>query len=551
MRLFVSCFRLLFSAGVLLVIAACSGGGGSTPSPPPPAPPPPPPPPSGAVEISGVVTYDDVPLNTATNGLNYAATAQRPARGVTVDAVDSSGAVLDSTITNASGQYTVTVDPNTTVRIRANARLLQTSGATWDVTARDNTNNNAIYVLGGSLTTSGTTNSTRNLNAPSGWGGAGYTGTRVAAPFAILDTIYTSLQLVAAAEPGETFPAFQVFWSINNRSASGDVTNGDIGSSSYTRIGGVPTILILGDENDDTDEYDDHVVSHEFGHYLEDQLARSDSIGGRHSLGDRLDPRVAMGEGWGNAFSAMALDNPIYRDSSGAQQAVGFSFNIESNTNSPAGWYNEASVHSIIYDIFDTASDGADTISAGFAPIYTSITAPEYVQNIAPTSIFTFAESLRANAGLNNADLNALIAAQSINGTGSFGDGETNSGGIAIALPVVKSTSVGAAPLEVCSFDDAGTFNKVGNRQLIRLTLPTSTSYTFTMVRTSGPTGRDPDFFIYRAGSLINVGGSEDMDSEVLVANFSAGEYWIDAHDFLNIDEDGPSGDVCFDFSVV
>ncbi|MEM9843115.1 MAG: hypothetical protein AAF767_10700, partial [Pseudomonadota bacterium] len=254
-------------------------------------------------------------------GLDYNAITQEPARGVVVEAVNAGGTVLDTDTTDAAGAYSVTVDASTDVQIRVRSELQQTGGATWDVQVVDNTSGNAIYVLSGALADSGMTNSTRNLNAPSGWdpsangGAGGYAATRAAGPFSILDAIYQTVTDIAAVDPDVTFPALQVFWSINNRPSNiiNDAT-GDVGTSSYTRVGGVPTIRILGAENVDTDEYDIHVVVHEFGHYFEDQLSRSDSPGGSHSLNDRLDARLAFSEGWGNAFAGMILDDPNYRD---------------------------------------------------------------------------------------------------------------------------------------------------------------------------------------------------------------------------------------------
>ena len=87
---------------------------------------------------------------------------------------------------------------------------------------------------------------------------------------------------------------------------------------------------MLGDENVDTDEYDQHIVAHEFQHFLEDRISRSESPGGPHSPGDQLDLRVAFSEGFANAFSAMVLDDPVYRDSLGSPQGQGFSFQTSS-----------------------------------------------------------------------------------------------------------------------------------------------------------------------------------------------------------------------------
>src|SRR5690606_27529101 len=115
-------------------------------------------------------------------------------------------------------------------------------------------------------------------------------------------------------------PPLELRWSPKNKTAYGDASLGEIGTTYY----GGDAIYILGDENNDTDEYDRHVILHEWGHYVEMAFSRSDSIGGDHGYSDKLDMRVALSEGFANAFSAMMLDDPSYRDTSGAQQAAGF-----------------------------------------------------------------------------------------------------------------------------------------------------------------------------------------------------------------------------------
>ena len=544
-----SIFRIVFCACAMMLFAACSDGGSPTPPPVamPPAPPPPPPPPPSTVTISGAVTFDLVPFNVGTNGLDYNAITQAPARGIVIQALDASGGVLASDVTDGSGQYSVSVTSNTDVRIRARAQLLETTAATWDVIVRDNTNGDADYVLDGALSSSGAANSTRNLNADAGWGGTSYTGVRAAAPFAILDVIYDAKTLINNAAPGTTFPTLQVYWSPNNRAASGDIANGEVGTTSYRRTGGgLPTILVLGNANNDTDEYDRHVMAHEYGHYFEDQLGRTDN-----SISERLDPRVAMSEGWGNAFSGMVEDDPIYRDSGGAMQASGFSFSVESNAVGATGWFSEGSVQSVIYDLFDSNVDASDTISAGFTPIFTSLTDPAYINDAAATTIFAFLTSFRANSSISDSDIDALANSQDINGTDSFGAGETNNGGNPQVLPVFKTLTVGGVPVTVCSVDDAGTNNKLGNYDFIRLSIATTGTYTLTMSRISGPAGRDPDFFVHQADNLIDIADSTAVDTESLTRNLPADDYWISVLDFFNIDDSaGTPGDVCYNFTA-
>lgn len=537
--------------------AACSGGGGGSsasppsPSSPPPASPPPPPPPTPSeVTISGRVTFQRVPHNLNAIGLNYDAESARPARGVVVEAVDASNNLLTSDVTDSDGDYAVTVDPNTSVRIRVRAQMQQTAGASWDVSVLDNTSGNAPYFLLGSLTSSGTLNSVRNLNAPSGWNTVSnsYTNPRAAGPFAILDSLYKGFTGVQAVDPDISFPDLEVYWSVNNTPSDGDIANGDVGTSFYTRFNDVSTIVILGAANNDTDEYDEHVIVHEYGHFLEDRLSRSDSIGGPHSLTDRLDPRVAFGEGFGNAVSSILLSDSIYRDAAGANQGSGFAFSNESTSFSPTGWYNESSIGLILFDIADSISDGADQISAGFAPIYDVLTSNAYRTSPEATTIFLFIDELRSQTSISDAAITALVSAQNINGTGPQGAGETNSGGISNALPVFKSVTVGGPALNICSDDEAGEENKLGNRNLIRFTVASQANLTLTMTRTSGAATSNPDFHLFRNGSLIALATSGANNTETLNRTLSSGEYLVDAFD-LNVVE-GSGADVCFNFSV-
>lgn len=511
--------------------------------------------PAGERKISGRVTYDDVPFNTSTNGLNYSAITREAARGVTIEALDSNNALLACAVTDGNGEYEVSVTSNTDVRIRARAEMMQTAGPVWDVSVIDNTSSDALYALNGGLASSGTADSTRNLNAASGWGGSGYTGTRAAAPFAILSPIYDALQKIAAIDDDVVFPPAEFGWSVNNRAANGNAANGDIQTSSYVGNG---RVNILGDENSDTDEYDTHVVIHEWGHYFEDQLSRSDSLGGSHTGSDRLDPRVALGEGFGNALSGMITDDPFYRDSSGNQQANGFSINVESNTASPAGWFNEFSVQSILYDLYDSADDGVDALSLGIGPIYNVLTDPDYTGQPLFTTIFSVLDEMRNEEPGSVTAINSLATGQSINGTGKDGAGENNNGSTANSLPVYKTASVNGGAVQVCS---AGTsspasnpplFNKLRNRNYVKLTVANAGSHTVSMTRASGSTSRDPDFVIYKDGNPVLRAESAPGEREAVTVSLTAGDYVIDAYDFYNLGlgGSGAPGNACYDFTV-
>ena len=140
------------------LLSACGGGGGGGGQPPP-----------ASVTISGQITFDRIPLDaTLGNGLNPAGTVQAPARQVTVQAIGTAAgaAVLGTTSTDASGNYSLSVPSNTSLFIRVRAEMIKTGAApTWDFSVHNNDNSDALYALDGSAASSGTANSTRNLIA--------------------------------------------------------------------------------------------------------------------------------------------------------------------------------------------------------------------------------------------------------------------------------------------------------------------------------------------------------------------------------------------------
>src|SRR5690606_22096956 len=122
---------------------------------------------------SGRATYDFVPLSNTT-GLQYNASEQRPVRGAVVRVLDAANNPLVTTHTDDDGHYNVLVAANTQVRLQILAQSLGTGAQRWDIQVQDNTSNNGLYAMGGSLASSGASDSTRNLHAPSGWEGSGY-----------------------------------------------------------------------------------------------------------------------------------------------------------------------------------------------------------------------------------------------------------------------------------------------------------------------------------------------------------------------------------------
>lgn len=494
---------------------------------------------SATLPIKGVVTYDFVPHTV--NGLNYAAATARPARGVLVELVDETNQILATTFTDDKGEYSLDAVRSKRVKVRVKAQLLKPSPG-WNFKVTDNTNGNSLYSMSGSVSEATEATAIRNLHAPSGWGGNSYTGPRVAAPFAILDSIYTGVERIESSRQGIAFPPLELRWSSKNKTAAGQVALGEIGTSFFQ----ADAIYILGDENNDTDEYDRHVILHEWGHYIEASFSRSDSFGGDHSPDDKLDIRVAMSEGFANAFSAMMLDDPEYRDSTGPAQADGFSYNVSQKNNYERGWYSEASVQSLIYNFYSSSNGKAPR---NFADIFQVVSAADYVNSDALISIYVFADQLRKNMPGQTVQFNGLLSEQNIEITDQYGSGESNSGGYTGSLPIYKNLPLTNLPVRTCSTNMFGPYNKLANSQYFLVNITASGNYEFIAQEMGTDSGNaNPDLYLYHQGNLAGLAENSNIDQENLSRFLAAGTYVLEVVDarVANTDE-AAQITACFD----
>ncbi len=503
------------------------------------------------VAVSGRITYDRIPFEGRSyKGLDYSKTVALPARGVTVQLLDGSSRVVQKTATDAQGAYTMQVNRDLSLRVRVVAELRGSNGAAWDIQVRDNTQGNAQYVLEGSLANVGSgPHQVRNLHAASGWTGEAYTAARSAAPFAILDSLYDAVQTVVAADPTLVLPPLSVYWSSGNIAIDGDLSEGHIGTSFYTSAG--PSIYLLGAADNDSDEYDRGVVQHEFGHYLEHQLGRTESIGGSHSQTSRLDMRVAFGEAWGNAFAGMVSGDPVYRDSLGVSQSLGFAINVENRSFSNQGWYSEAAVQAFLYDLFDSQNDNSDHLSLGFKPIYEVLTSPRYLDFAGFASVYAFAAELSNQHPDLQRDVAAMLEGSAIYGSGWYGEGETNDAGSAVALPLYHTAVLGQT-VNLCSDSGFQDYNGLDVRRYIRITLPETRNYTIAANRNGGSLAQtNPQLRIFRRGAEVGSVENGTPNSENAQRYLNGGDYVFEIYEARNADgHPGNGGLACFDVRI-
>ncbi|MGC0155562.1 hypothetical protein ACPRNU_24140 [Chromobacterium vaccinii] len=550
--------RLALSALSAVVLGACGGGsgGGADINLPP--------------IIEGKVSYDFVPTSATTNDdgisqgyLDYAKTTQLPVRHALVELVSANGgAILGTTSTDDSGAYSIAVRAGEQAYVRVTAQASEGPAGTpnYLIRVRDNTapeylaapGTAPIYAMRGGVFTTASRFTVVNLNAGSGWTGAGYGAARTAAPFAILDQTVTAAQKLHQAAPDVPLPALNVFWSVNNRpdsdtssndaddDSSGNGSNNNAGlieTSHYEGRGAGTGLYILGAENVDTDEYDSSVIVHEYGHYVEGSVSRSDSVGGQHGSGNVLDMRVAFGEGFGNAFSSIMRGTPAYTDTAGPKQGrISVYLQLDRVPSyEEHAWYNESAVGNFIYEASQAAS-------IGFTPMYRALLTGEKTTP-AETSIFSFATALRP--GLSDAgkqELDRLLAAVDVQGGAQldeWGSQTSFPGDPADANPAVYPVYVRLAPgqtVTACTTNQFGTDNKLGNRRHLRVTIPAAGSYFFLATLKPGDTGvNDYYFYPFVMGQpLASVGGLYDFPA--------AGDYAVDVASNADLDPTTPAG---------
>jgi hypothetical protein len=290
---------------------------------------------TGAMAVAGTVRYEDrVP---GPDGLGPA--APRAARGVTVAVVaDADGAVLAAALTADDGTYVLhyTADAGTAVHV-----IAATTSATAARPVRVIRADGQVHGVG-SPTFAAAAGSGQDLLATELSG--------VAPAFNIFDDLVTGMDYVrtalGVAAPDPIFAAWE-------RGATDGTYFWDAGNG----------IFLLGGAADD-DAYDDAVVLHEFGHYLEATYGRSDSPGGDHD-GSPTVPTLAWSEGFATYVSSVVRGDRVYIDTDASGATV---FDLETSVTAFTGTgvtqnISEDTVSEILWDVGDAPAADDDGIT--------------------------------------------------------------------------------------------------------------------------------------------------------------------------------------------
>jgi hypothetical protein len=358
---------------------------------------------SDTVTASGTAIYvrREAWGNLSSGGLGSASTTatlhpatSHPIRQAEVRVTDPSGAVVQCGQTDNSGAFSVSLPRgSTTYTVAVNSRAYNNlvRASVLDAPER-----NQFYSLTASCTATGA--------CALGTLTAGADGDLLGAAFNILDQIYNANLYLEAQVASCSFsgcrsvntsnplPKVSAYWQkgFNPNTYFGATS----GLSFY--LPGYFRLFILGGSNgdvnnSDTDHFDNSVIIHEYGHFLEDTVSKSDSPGGSHNGNRVIDPRLAWSEGWGNFFQAAVRNDNHYIDTIGnddGQTDMAFYTDVESAGSTSGlndypdyqgeGNFREFSVTRLLWDAVDSNSDTqfshSDNISGKFAEIWAAFT---------------------------------------------------------------------------------------------------------------------------------------------------------------------------------
>jgi hypothetical protein len=166
----------------------------------------------------------------------------------------------------------------------------------------------------------------------------------MAGVFNILECIRLANDFLRKVEPTIVFPPVKIYWALEANPFT----------SHFRATEKEKAAFILGIRDKDSDEFDDCVLLHEYGHFLMKVFSRDDSPGGDHTGGQKADPRLAFGEGFANFFSAAVLGDPRYVDTRGKEgQGQALIVDMDNPKTGNPGYWNEHTVASVLWNIID------------------------------------------------------------------------------------------------------------------------------------------------------------------------------------------------------
>lgn len=463
--------------------------------------------------VVGKVQYEKILYRnpeTGVSGLQLDRPVLRPVVGAKVELVDVSNVVLATGITNTTGAYDLSwsLPAAPTARVRVVA-------AADNVVVVDHYNPETAYSVTSETWMLPEGETVKDITAVD--------KTRESGPFNILAVIQIGNKLVRSAEPDIAFPTITIHWSTRPRS----------GTTYFVR--GRNQAFILGDRSQDSDEFDDSIILHEYGHYLAHVFSKDDSPGGSHSGRERLDPRLAWGEGWATFFACAALDDAHYIDTGigGYEAGVLLKFDIDQDrlNGDRAGYWSEYSVASALWDLYDSRP-GKLHVGLGFAEIWKIVRGKAWLERPGYRNLIDFCDDLVAAKPELGPRVADVLAARSI----VYTPGASPS----VADPYVRTLAPGKTLEGDVSSIGTLKLNKLEARAAFTFTLTEKTKVKLHLEIVGSRTKDNADLdllLVDVAGRIIKVsnetngiGGTETIEVEL-----APGVYFVEVQSFARV----------------
>jgi len=299
--------------------------------------------PCNGLSVAGAAHYDDY-ASTA-SGLSGTPT-QKPVRYAKVEVHKSADdTVLATGQTDESGNYFVTFSMVTAGKYYV--KVLASQSLDW-VPQKVVTSGGTIYEIRTPDQDAATTPNATGINLDAKRGGS------FAEAFNIFDVGVMAFKEVQARF-GVKLPTLTWRWT------AGVATCGGAASCYHSTDNSIDVLSSA----TDTDEYDDTVLTHEFGHFEMRQLSRDDSPGGSHN-GTYTVPTLAWSEGVATFLGQRIVQSPVYIDTSTSPTFVNNietpqpgMFPVGTSDGTMSGNLSEETVSTVLWDLSDSAQDSA------------------------------------------------------------------------------------------------------------------------------------------------------------------------------------------------
>ncbi len=296
--------------------------------------------------VEGTIVYEarSVTLHGASSTL-----VDRAARFVDVEVRDERDQVLARTRTDEAGYFAIEA-PATAATLVVWARIAMNG---HDLSVARDPNGNETYSI--RIPVPGGRTPLLLRAADQGLAGA----------FHIVDTLYRGADAVHRWTD-RILPPLYVYWG-RGITTSWSYYHGERGQNRFCLelLGGEPGRQA----SSDTDEHDEGIILHEFGHFVMDQLSTDSSVGGHHPEGFLVDPGLAWEEARASWFATSVLGQPYYQDTIGIEPRGSLRVNhdFERGVPGPRGLGSEQGVAEILWDLSDGGDGVADADGDPFA----------------------------------------------------------------------------------------------------------------------------------------------------------------------------------------